>query len=176
MATAAAAPAPDGDEFARQLRKAVEAVRAKAQRVQIAFAIALFNEIQSSGRYSDGTPVANPRHWKKPVKGYVGGFARANWHLSLGTPVDSVLDPSIEGTSAAEAEIARSIQRNLDTVKGFRLGQIAYFSNNTPYIGMLEFGWSDQAPVGMVRSALRDAQPLLDEVTAHLNQGGQDGR
>jgi hypothetical protein len=71
------------------------------------------------------------------------GRFRGNWQVSVGLPAVGTVgadDPS--GTIAnAEAMKALSIP----------LGSVAYFTNNLPYARRLEYGWSKQAPAGMVR-------------------------
>lgn len=41
-------------------------------------------------------------------------------------------------------------------VKLLKSGESIYFTNNQPYARRLEFGWSNQAPVGMVRITVAD--------------------
>ena len=37
---------------------------------------------------------------------------------------------------------------------GFKLGYDVIISNNQPYAQLIEYGWSDQAPYGVLRAAL----------------------
>lgn len=175
MATATAAPAPGDDDFQRQLKAAVDRINGHAERTTYAYIVNMFNEIQTGGPYGPGTPVANPRWWKVPRK-HTGGYARANWFASLGTPLETVLDEALAGAEGADAAAREALIRNAESVALFRLGDSAFLTNSAPYINRLEFGWSQQAPTGMVREALRHAEDILRDTVAHLNQGGQDGR
>jgi len=72
------------------------------------------------------------------------GRARGNWYPSIGEPSsarnDENYDPSGGGSVAAATGMAM----------GVKLGQLAWLTNNLPYILPLENGWSKQAPSGMV--------------------------
>lgn len=80
------------------------------------------------------------------------GRARGNWFPTIGAPSrqrdDDLFDPggqkSIAGIGA---------QVGLLT-----LGDVAWLTNNLPYINRLEEGWSQQAPAGMVSVELARAQ------------------
>lgn len=48
------------------------------------------------------------------------------------------------------------------TVMSLKLGDTFYFTNNQPYALRLEFGWSQQAPRGMVRLTIADFQGELN--------------
>jgi len=92
-----------------------------------------------------GTPVGNPRLWKrKAPKGYVGGFHRGQWQLTISTP--------------AEAEVSlRTPQDVLSEADGvvLTLEEPAWVANNGPAITRLEYdGHSRQAPDGWVRAVV----------------------
>lgn len=75
------------------------------------------------------------------------GRARSNWIASLGSPSRDVvppLDSPQQVVSQAEAVIQRRGR-----------GQDIYISNNLPYIGRLNEGWSAQAPAGFVERAIQ---------------------
>ena len=81
---------------------------------------------------------------RTPVK---TGHAKANWQGSINTVVTEELegfDPSGEVTKSSMMQVFQS----------FELGQTMYLQNNVPYINRLEYGWSQQAPEGMVRLTL----------------------
>lgn len=69
------------------------------------------------------------------------GRARGNWLPSEGSARGETTDRVDQSGQAVIAEIK-------ETVKG--LG-IYYLANNLPYIRRLEYGYSAQAPAGMVR-------------------------
>jgi len=77
------------------------------------------------------------------------GKARGNWVISMDgyTKVQTeVLDKSGE----------RSLDRIARQLEGFQAGKTKsiWLTNSLPYIVMLEYGWSKQAPAGMVRLSL----------------------
>lgn len=74
------------------------------------------------------------------------GRARANWQVSLGSPASGTLDtldPSGQATVAKGAS----------TISSHTKGAI-HITNNLPYIGRLNDGWSAQAPAGFVTRAV----------------------
>lgn len=120
----------------------------------------VFNEIQSGGRYSPGTPIDT-------------GFARLNWIGGIG----AAFHPDAPSMSAAEAKRSpaaarqaarRQAQANDRTVRELQVGGTLVLANNAPYIRRLEYGWSKQAPTGMIRNALRNVQAITDEVVRHV--------
>ena len=44
------------------------------------------------------------------------------------------------------------------------------FKNETPYINRLEDGWSDQAPNGMLRLTVEEAQNIFDNIVKKETQ------
>ena len=99
------------------------------------------------------TPVGNPDLWQsKPPKGYVGGRARANWQVSVGDdpPTTDVDKPDPSGGSTLSGGIAQ--------ISSARPGGVIWLYNNLPYIVRLEYGWSKQAPSGMVRLSLSEVE------------------
>lgn len=78
---------------------------------------------------------------KSPVD--TGRF-RANWNFSVGAPDFS----TTAATSAARGEIEA---RQALTAP---VGGVLYISNGLPYARRLEYGWSKQAPYGMVRTTV----------------------
>jgi hypothetical protein len=76
---------------------------------------------------------------------YTGAF-RASWRVSFNQPRTDVT----EGKSS-EAPIRGASFR---WPKGFKLGDTVIISNNQPYAEELEYGWSNQAPYGVLRVAV----------------------
>ena len=60
------------------------------------------------------------------------GRARNNWFLSVGVPFSLAGRPSKRGGGGSE--------RSLQQLPGWVLNKKIYFTNNLPYIGMLEYG------------------------------------
>ena len=81
------------------------------------------------------------------------GRARANWNVSAGQPDLKVS----ENTDAGEAT-----NRGLAEAKQVSLrDRNVYISNNLPYSMRLEYGWSGQAPQGMVRVTAAEVRSLI---------------
>ena len=68
------------------------------------------------------------------------GRARGNWQTSTGYPKTSTVERA--GANASLNEM----RNNLGGLDG-----ATYLTNNLPYIERLEFGYSNQAPDGMLR-------------------------
>lgn len=145
----------------------VDLVDRRADLLVQGVAATVFNEIQTGGQYSEGTPVANPKTWKQE-RPHVGGFARASWQGGVGVMPSGAIETFSPGDPEAAAAAEASAARNQEIAMTAVAGDEVHFVNDAPYIGRLEFGWSQQAPVGMVRETLRHLQPIVDEVGAHV--------
>jgi hypothetical protein len=112
-----------------------------------------------------GTPVGNPDDWKVPRKGYVGGRARGNWHISIDTPefrADDNKDADGRMTMA-------KIDAKLGELKGRSIGHVVYLTNGLPYVPRLEYeSWSKQAPHGWVRINLAKLKYVAEEVARRV--------
>ena len=129
------------DAFTRQLEgKLDQFVQDVA--LEAAEAIVVGNE------FSPGTPVDT-------------GFARASWWASINSlgGAQGTVVPS--AGAGAESVSAMSL-----VITKAKAGDIIYLLNNAAYIEMLEKGWSDQAPVGMVQVTLAAAQLIVNKVAA----------
>jgi len=105
-----------------------------------------------SQKVIERTPVGNPSLWQSNAPpGYVGGTARANWIPSIGTPDQTEVNSTDENRGSTQV---LAIQSQIP-------GNIYYLTNNVPYIERLEYGWSTQAPNGMMRRTLREARSIL---------------
>lgn len=104
------------------------------------------------------TPVGNHTRWKRNVdrsrrglpplpRGYVGGHARKNWQVNIGSPSRSVL-PGTDATGQA------ALTAGYSKLAALSAPGVVYISNPLPYVERLENGWSKQAPRGMVRQAI----------------------
>ena len=108
-----------------------------------------------SSRGIKGTPVAAPETWKKPVKGYIGGTLRGAWNASIGS-IDSTKNQSKDTSGAA------TIANMSAVVNGLEIGQTFFMTNPQPYAYAVEYGWSNQAPAGMLRIAIADTQAVIN--------------
>ncbi len=77
-----------------------------------------------------------------------------SWNSSLNVP-----DLSIGGSANAGL---------LPVVNKMKIGDVFYFTNNQPYALRLEFGWSDQAPNGMVRLAVAKFPFTVAKITTEF--------
>lgn len=117
-------------------------------------AIALAQNIVVGGPYSPGTPLDT-------------SFARNSWYMSFDNPEATPIIPS--GLDGSGQEALSQIGLLL---VGAKAGGIIYLLNGAVYIRRLEYGWSQQAPSGMVRIALTNAQALVDGVIAAMKSEG----
>jgi hypothetical protein len=82
------------------------------------------------------------------------GRAKGNWQATLGSMADGTVSTLDRSGSA-------TISRMRATVGGFDLGEVIWLTNNLPYARRLEYGWSKQAPAGMVRKNMARIQSLV---------------
>lgn len=130
--------------FSQQIREYAEKYNERIEDVVSDFSVGLSSAIIKR------TPVGNPSLWKgNAPPGYVGGTARANWIPSVGQPETSEINSVDDPTPKVQA------------IKEKIPGNVFYLTNNVPYIERLEYGWSTQAPQGMVRTTIRAARKHL---------------
>lgn len=84
------------------------------------------------------------------------GRFRANWLSAYGAPNDSFNDKLFDQGGGAINNLKAAINV-LDT------GQFFYFTNSLPYAERLEYGWSQQAPGGMVRVSVASWQSIVED-------------
>lgn len=89
------------------------------------------------------------------------GRARNNWFASNGTP-------SIETTTYGAPQGDATIRRVTTFINGEPTARQFTLTNNLPYAERLEYGWSQQAPVGMVRVNVMRFQTLINEEAAKV--------
>lgn len=91
------------------------------------------------------------------------GRARANWQLAIGTMPEGVLElDDRSGTATISAGAAAAA--------GVKAGDVIYLANSLPYIRRLEYGWSQQAPNGMVRQSIAEIQDWLARIVGEAKQ------
>ncbi|MFY1050939.1 HK97 gp10 family phage protein [Ectopseudomonas khazarica] len=81
------------------------------------------------------------------------GRARGNWVTQVDTPAQGVIERDDKSGAAAIAEVIAK------TPEG--AGQETTMANSLPYIDRLEYGYSQQAPSGMVRRNLARVQRIV---------------
>lgn len=89
------------------------------------------------------------------------GRFKGNWQCGVGS-VNTATDAP-EDTSGAAA-----IGRTQTVLEGWKPGQTITLSNSLPYARRLEYGWSKQAPGGMVRLTVANFSIALGNAVAEL--------
>jgi len=84
------------------------------------------------------------------------GRFRGNWQASFGTPKQGV-------TSTNDKTGARATSESSSAINSMKMGDTFYLTNNLPYATRLEFGYSEQAPQGMVRVTVAEFQEAVNK-------------
>lgn len=90
------------------------------------------------------------------------GRARGNWTTVVGQIYNGEIELDDPEGSIAISEVIRL------TPEG--AGQLVFLCNSLPYIDRLEYGYSQQAPSGMVRRNVARVQSIVDKAVAQ-NRG-----
>ena len=97
-----------------------------------------------SFKTKNGNVTFRQRGWA--AKNYTGGRFRGNWQVTFDRPaVGAIYRVDKAGTATLAA--GREVLAHYDSGE---YGSI-WFTNNVPYAQRLEYGWSKQAPAGIVR-------------------------
>ncbi|MDP3835030.1 MAG: HK97 gp10 family phage protein [Hydrogenophaga sp.] len=128
------------------------------------FSLDVSKFVQKAGRDTDivirkvGGDVLRSIVEKSPVD--TGRF-RANWVVSYGPTTQTVLGLDRSGIE--------TINRGLQLIQVFNPedGEL-WISNNLPYARRLEYGYSGQAPAGMVRITVLEFQRFVDAAARSL--------
>lgn len=84
------------------------------------------------------------------------GRFKSNWQTGIGA-INSGTDSTDE-----------SVGRFHSAIGGWTAGQTIWLTNSLPYAKRLEYGWSKQAPGGMVRIAVQDFKNLIQQAAKDL--------
>lgn len=87
------------------------------------------------------------------------GRARSNWMTALNTIPSETVELTADLTR--EQASAVSINRGLSVIDSAQPFTTISIANNLPYIGVLEYGGSKQAPEGMVRVTLAELEAMF---------------
>ena len=111
---------------------------------------------ENPGRRRMGTSrqTVNKKFPLSTGRGYVGGRFKNNWQVGLG-----VINTAIE--DAPDASGGGSLRRAEVVLRDVNLGVVIFVSNQLPYAKRLEYGWSKQAPGGVVRLSLQSTGQAL---------------
>jgi len=144
--------------FSLDLAKFVEKAKENADIVVQKIAIDVLSSV------IDRSPVGNPELWKTPRPGYVGGRFRGNWQVGFSvapTGETGVIDANGSQTKQAGAALLQTFTTGVGSI---------WLMNNVPYAQRLEYGWSRQAPAGMVRLTVTEFQTFVDRAVQELPQ------
>lgn len=83
------------------------------------------------------------------------GRLRGNWLVSTGSPIVSELARFDKTGAVVQGEIVQAVQG---------AGAVNYLTNNLPYAERIEYGYSDQAPEGMVRINFARITSIIEDV------------
>lgn len=95
---------------------------------------------------------------KSPVK---SGRFKSNWLCAIGAIP--------EGTTLA-VDVTAAITQVEAAALGVKAGDVVYLVNNLPYGPRLEFGWSKQAPAGMVRLTVQEFGAVVDQAASEVDK------
>ena len=155
----------DAAQFRVDLDKFVKnVVPQRAAEIQRNMSLELFSSVVL------GTPVGNHRKWERNIlrarrvgrlgrkakdfgplpKGYVGGHARKNWQIRIGSP-------NVRELAGQDNGGQRTISAGLNEIRKVKRKPVRLFIvNPLPYIDPLERGHSKQAPNGWIRRAIQN--------------------
>jgi len=104
----------------------------------------------------DRTPYGRPELWKmKAPAGYEPGQLQDNWEISFGGAFHKArAKGNFTGKNAAMSES-----------KSYKLGDTITIRNETEYAERIEYGYSSQAPQGMVRVSKMMFNQFLNTAT-----------
>lgn len=97
-----------------------------------------------SFKTKNGNVTFRQRGWA--AKNYTGGRFRGNWQVTFDRPAVGAID-RVDKAGTATLAAGREVLAHYDSGE---YGSI-WFTNNVPYAQRLEYGWSRQAPAGIVR-------------------------
>lgn len=95
------------------------------------------------------------------------GRARSNWQAELNAPASGEAEP-VPAAAAIAAAAAVVNKYNGDRHKEIHL------TNNLPYIGRLNDGWSAQAPAGFVEEAVHAGAAQIQGAQLTITNGVRD--
>lgn len=106
--------------------------------------------LELGARIVERSPVGDATYWANPAPaGYVGGHFRANWQYGF----DRMPQGEIAGTDESLTAALGGIPANTTGMH--------YLINNTPYSIILENGWSEQAPHGIIARAIQEFDGIV---------------
>lgn len=89
------------------------------------------------------------------------GRFRANWHIGISNPY-RLTSLSVDKDGAA------TVLKASGELSSWEPGQDIWISNSLPYAERLEYGWSKQAPAGMVRLTVQRFNEFISKAAGEL--------
>lgn len=140
-------------DFALDLAKFADKVPKRAKQVVDKIGQDLLRDIVLK------TPVGNPRLWQSPPPaGYVGGRLRGNWNTGI-----NAQDRTPRGVDKLGGA---AIARGAATIRAREPDSDIYITNSLPYAERIEYGYSTQAPAGMLRVTVVRFQSFVNKALA----------
>lgn len=127
---------PDSRGFAQRMKELGEAIESGARQV--------VNDVSDAVQQHviEATPVSH-------LETGHSGRARNNWIATINSPSTRVdYDGPFDPTGRTQVEINQSV------IESNKRGRPVYIANNLNYIGLLNEGFSSQAPEGFVQAAM----------------------
>lgn len=105
------------------------------------------------------TPIGDISIWETPptekrMETYRPGTLVNSWYSEIGS-VSEGNEPRSPSTSGVTSFAQLSFMADE------AVGEVFYFTNPAPYARRVEFGWSSQAPAGMVRVTVAEFQNIV---------------
>lgn len=100
------------------------------------------------------TPVGDRTLWQSPAPAdYRPGSLVNNWFAGIGEPGSlSRRGHNVNGVDSLS---------QINAISKAAPGKLAYIANPLPYARRVEYGWSTQAPQGMVRISVAEFQRII---------------
>lgn len=89
------------------------------------------------------------------------GRFRGNWVMSIGSP-------DITQKEVTDISGDSTISRESSKLANFNIGPSVYIMNSLPYAIRLENGYSQQAPIGMVKVTIAEFQNLVENAVKEV--------
>ncbi len=111
-------------------------------------------------------PVLKARRQRmRAGRGYVGGRFISAWTVSCSP---NVMPPPLNQVDPGGKE---TIERGKIVLRSFKAGGVIWIVDPLPYATRLEFGHSRQAPAGLVRVTLANAQYMFETAIKNIQAG-----
>lgn len=107
------------------------------------------------------TPIGDRTLWSRPAPAdYRPGSLVNNWFAGIGEP--GALPRRGHNVNGADS------LSQINAISKAAPGKLAYIANPLPYARRVEYGWSTQAPQGMVRISVAEFQRIVRKAVADV--------